>query len=129
MSAHAFPDVDPAPNVRFNNRELSWLEFDARVLALAQDVTRPLLERVKFLAIYSQNLDEFFQVRVSGLEEQVEAGVTATTPDGRTPAEQLESIRERVDDMQGRADELFTEDLLPAPGQGTDPARPMARPG
>ena len=115
MSVHAFPDPElvPAPGARFNNRELSWLEFDARVLALAQDVARPLLERVKFLAIYSQNLDEFFQVRVSGLEEQVEAGVVATTPDGMTPDEQLEAIRERIDDMQSRASGLFTEDLLP----------------
>jgi polyphosphate kinase len=114
MTAHVFPDLDPEPNARFNNRELSWLEFDARVLAFAQDVTHPLLERVKFLAIYAQNLDEFFQVRVSGLEEQVEAGVTAATPDGMTPAEQLEAVRERVVEMQVRASELFNDDLLPA---------------
>ena len=114
MTVQAFPEPDPAPSVRFNNRELSWLEFDARVLALAHDDTRPLLERVKFLAIYSQNLDEFFQVRVSGLEEQVEARVTAATPDGMTPDEQLEAIRERVDGMQARAGELFAEELLPA---------------
>ncbi len=114
MTVQAFPETAPAPSVRFNNRELSWLEFDARVLALAHDDTRPLLERVKFLAIYSQNLDEFFQVRVSGLEEQVEAGVTVATPDGMTPDEQLESIRQRVDEMQARAGELFADELLPA---------------
>jgi polyphosphate kinase len=99
---------------RFLNRELSWLDFDSRVLALAEDPARPLLERVKFVAIYSQNLDEFFQIRVSGLEEQVEAGVAATTPDGMTPHEQLTAIRERVVALQERADSLVLGDLLPA---------------
>ena len=63
------------PGSRYLNRELSWLDFNARVLALAEDAALPLLERVKFLAIFTQNLDEFFQVRVSGLHEQVDAGV------------------------------------------------------
>jgi polyphosphate kinase len=99
---------------RFLNRELSWLEFDSRVLALAEDPARPLLERVKFVAIYSQNLDEFFQIRVSGLEEQVEAGVAATTPDGMNPHEQLVAIRERVVALQERADSLVLGELLPA---------------
>ncbi len=99
---------------RFINRELSWLEFEARVLALAEDHGRPLLERVKFAAIYSQNLDEFFQIRVSGLEEQVEAGVAATTPDGMTPHEQLAAIRDRVQSLQARADSLVVDDLLPS---------------
>ncbi len=114
MSAEAFPQPVGATSSRFINRELSWLDFDDRVLALAEDVSRPLLERVKFVAIYTQNLDEFFQVRVSGLEEQVEAGVTATTPDGMGPSEQLEAIRERVSELQARADELVVGDLLPA---------------
>ncbi|MEL7209347.1 MAG: RNA degradosome polyphosphate kinase, partial [Actinomycetota bacterium] len=70
---------------RFLNRELSWLEFNARVLALAEDDRQPLLERAKFVAIASQNLDEFFQVRVAGLKDQVAAGITSPTPDGRTP--------------------------------------------
>ncbi len=70
---------------RYLNRELSWLDFNARVLALAADPHVPLLERAKFLAIFSQNLDEFFQVRVAGLKDQVAAGVTATTP-GRAHA-------------------------------------------
>ena len=69
---------------RFINRELSWLDFDARVLALAADPRQPLLERAKFLAIFSQNLDEFFQVRVAGLKDQVAAGLGKTTPDGRS---------------------------------------------
>ena len=89
MNAETFPEAMPATSARFLNRELCWLEFNARVLALAEDPARPLLERVKFLAIYAQNLDEFFQIRVSGLEEQVEAGVAAVTPDGMTPPEQL----------------------------------------
>jgi polyphosphate kinase len=99
---------------RFLNRELSWLEFDSRVLAFAEDPARSLLERVKFVAIFAQNLDEFFQIRVSGLEEQVDAGVVATTPDGMTPHEQLMAIRERVVALQERADALVLGELLPA---------------
>jgi len=103
-----------ATTPRFINRELSWLEFESRVLALAEDPARPLLERVKFVAIYTQNLDEFFQIRVSGLEEQVEAGVAAKTPDGMDPSAQLVAIRERVADLQQRAESLVLGDLLPA---------------
>ena len=78
------------------NRELSWLEFNARVLHEARDERNPLLERVKFLAIFAGNLDEFFQVRVAGLRQQVEAGKVARSPDGRTADEQLAAARERV---------------------------------
>jgi polyphosphate kinase len=99
---------------RFLNRELSWLEFDARILALAEDAEVPLLERVKFLAIFAINLDEFFQVRVAGLQEQVEAGVGKRAPDGRTPAEQLAEIREHTQDLCARASRVFDEELLPA---------------
>src|SRR5262245_35345708 len=78
------------------NRELSWLEFNARVLHEARDARNPLLERVKFLTIFAANLDEFFQVRVAGLRQQVQAGKVAMSPDGRSADEQLAAIRERV---------------------------------
>jgi polyphosphate kinase len=90
------------------------LEFNARVLALAEDAALPLLERLKFVAIFSRNLDEFFQVRVSGLQEQVEAGVSKRSPDGRTPAEQLGGIRERAQELSNKAAELFAGELVPA---------------
>ena len=77
---------DPA---RYINRELSWLDFNGRVLALAEDGSNPLLERAKFLAIFASNLDEFYQVRVAGLKDQVAAGVGKSGPDGLSPVEQL----------------------------------------
>ncbi len=89
------PDTQP-PHTLFLNRELSWLAFDARVLNEASDPRVPLLERVKFLAIFSSNLDEFFMVRVAGLRRQVESGVHHVTPDGLTAVEQLAAIRQRV---------------------------------
>ena len=98
---------------RFLNRELSWLDFDARVLALAVNPDVPLLERAKFVAIFSQNLDEFFQVRVAGLKDQVAAGVPKRTVDGRTAAEQLHEIRERVDALLGHAYSVFFDRLVP----------------
>jgi len=99
---------------RFINRELSWLEFDARVLELAQDASLPLLERIKFLAIFASNMDEFFQIRVAGLQEQVEARVIKTSPDGLTPAEQLDGIRLRAQELMAAAASLFTMELVPA---------------
>jgi polyphosphate kinase len=78
------------------NRELSWLEFNARVLFEARDERNPLLERVKFLAIFAGNLDEFFQVRIAGLRQQAQVGSAAHSPDGRTPQEQLDAARDRV---------------------------------
>ncbi len=98
---------------RFLNRELSWLDFNARVIALAEDPAVPLLERVKFLAIFSQNLDEFFQVRVAGLKDQVAAGLTSRTPDGRTPAQQLLEVRDRVVGLVERQERIFHEQAVP----------------
>ena len=96
------------------NRELSWLAFNSRVLTLAEDPDRPLLERVKFLAISSKNLDEFFQVRVAGLKAQLEAGVGAVTPDGLTPGEQLKAIRVETQCCYDRQYEIFAKQLAPA---------------
>jgi polyphosphate kinase len=98
---------------RFLNRELAWLDFDERVLALACDERLPLLERVKFCAIFSQNLDEFFQVRVAGLQDQVAAGIATTTPDGRTPAQQVLEITDRVSELTHRAEQVFLDHLVP----------------
>jgi polyphosphate kinase len=94
---------------RFLNRYLSWLDFDARVLALAEDPELPLLERVKFLSIYGTNLDEFFQIRMADLDEQHDAGVATPSPDGLTPSEQLRRARARTSELVSRADGLFTE--------------------
>ncbi len=96
------------------NRELSWLAFNARVLELAEDPDRPLLERAKFLAIFSSNLDEFVQVRVSGLQEQVVAGVRSTSPDGLRPAAQLDLVRDQIRVLVGRQAEVFTREIGPA---------------
>ncbi len=99
---------------RYLNRELSWLEFNERVLALAENEQVPLLERAKFIAIFSQNLDEFFQVRVAGLKEQVSAGIGATSPDGRTPGQQLVEVRDRVEQLVVRQQRLFLDEVVPA---------------
>jgi polyphosphate kinase len=101
-------------NPSFLNRELSWLEFNARVLHEAEDPRTPLLERVKFLAIYGSNLDEFFMVRVAGLRRQLSAGVLQTPSDGLTPAEQLDLIDARVRELNARARTLLVDTLLPA---------------
>ena len=99
--------TDPDERSPYLNRELSWLEFNARVLALAEDPATPLLERLKFLAIFSQNLDEFFQVRVAGLKDRVAAGVTRRSPDGMSASEQLEAINRRSAELVAHADEIF----------------------
>lgn len=102
-----------APQYYFN-RELSWLEFNRRVLHEAFDERTPLLERLKFLSIFSSNLDEFFMVRVAGLKQQVEVGVDRLTPDGRTPERQLADISKTLRPIVARQHELFDKTLRSA---------------
>jgi polyphosphate kinase len=96
---------------RFANRELSRLDFGARLLDLAEDASLPLLERVKFMAIFSELLDEFFQVRVANLEDQVVGGITTRSADGLRPREQLLAIRQRTTELVRRQDQIFLEQL------------------
>ncbi|MFM7423529.1 MAG: polyphosphate kinase 1 [Elainella sp.] len=96
------------------NRELSWLEFNRRVLASALDPRTPLLERLKFAAIFSSNLDEFFMVRVAALRDQVEANVSRLTPDGRTPQEQIDAIGQVLRPMVTEIHQHFEQVLRPA---------------
>jgi polyphosphate kinase len=103
----------PARPSRYLNRELSWLAFNARVLHEAEDVRTPLLERVKFLAIFASNLDEFYMVRVAGLRRQRSAGVQHPDAEGRSPAEQLAAIDEAVRRMLARARRTLHEELIP----------------
>ncbi|MBW3602144.1 MAG: polyphosphate kinase 1 [Actinobacteria bacterium] len=98
---------------RYLNRELSEVAFIARVLELAGDDEQPLLERAKFLAICSDNTDEFFQVRVAGLQQLRRAGVSGTSADGMTPSEQLAAVREAVEDLVTRQTRVFGEHLVP----------------
>jgi polyphosphate kinase len=102
-----------AAESRFLNRELSLLDYNARVLACAEDESRPVLERARFLAIVGRNLDEFFQIRVSGLREQMIAGVDVTSPDGMTPREQLDAIQARVQELVTRQLHVFEKRVRP----------------
>src|SRR5438046_7972192 len=86
----------------YANRELSWMDFNDRVLQLAEDDTMPLLERAKFLSIWASNLDEFFMVRVAGLHDQVEAGIDARGPDGLSPSETIDHVAHRVASQYAR---------------------------
>ena len=96
------------------NRELSWLDFNERVLQLAEDENIPLMERVKFCAIYTTNLDEYYMVRVAGLHDQIDAGVDTPGHDGRTPSETIAAIRERVLALGGRLSGCFESHLREA---------------
>src|SRR5215217_955990 len=95
----------------FENREVSWLQFNERVLELAEDERVPLLERIKFLAIYANNLDEFFMVRVAGLHDQVDAGIDARGPDGLSARETIERIRDMAGELGGRHSRAWEEEV------------------
>jgi polyphosphate kinase len=102
------------PDDRYLNRELSWLDFNARVLALAEDQSQPLLERAKFLAIFASNLDEFYMVRVAGLKRRNETGLSVRSADGLTPREQLGYISKRNQELVERHAAAFEEQVRPA---------------
>jgi polyphosphate kinase len=112
--------VEQAPEVNLEdpelyfNRELSWLEFNQRVIELAEDREVSLLERLKFVAIAANNLDEFFMVRVAGLHDQVDAGIETPLQDGRTPNQTLEAIRAKVGEHMDRESRVLQSEILPA---------------
>ncbi|MEV0002045.1 RNA degradosome polyphosphate kinase [Micromonospora sp. NPDC050980] len=107
------PATEPLPEDRFLNRELSWLDFNARVLALAEDPRTPLLERAKFLAIFAGNLDEFYMVRVAGLKRRLSAGLPVRGGDRLPLRTQLELITEKAADLVARHAACFVDDVLP----------------
>src|SRR6186713_1343535 len=116
----AMPEIAETPQAsrfsapeNFINRELSWLEFNRRVLEEAQDATQPLIERVKFLSIFSSNLDEFFEIRVAGIKQQIESGLTETGPDDMLPAEVFDRIQKTVRELVGTQYALWNNELLP----------------
>jgi polyphosphate kinase len=115
----ATPDTDSVltdglPDDRYINRELSWLDFNARVLALAEDESQPLLERAKFLAIFASNLDEFYMVRVAGLKRRRETGLSVRSADGLTPREQLAYIAKRNQELVEQHSSAFEQRVRPA---------------
>ncbi|MFD4366494.1 RNA degradosome polyphosphate kinase [Rhodococcus sp. NPDC058521] len=110
--ASALPDG--LASDRYLNRELSWLDFNSRVLALAEDTSLPLLERAKFLAIFSSNLDEFFMVRVAGLKRRDETGLSVRSADGLSPREQLALINTRTQEIASKHARVFMDSVRPA---------------
>ncbi|MBA8926028.1 polyphosphate kinase [Kutzneria viridogrisea] len=120
---HRSPSAPPAvtapiaetdlPDDRYFNRELSWLDFNARVLALAEDSSQPLLERAKFLAIFASNLDEFYMVRVAGLKRREETGLSVRSADGLTPTEQLSRLAARSQELVGQHAKAFLNEIRP----------------
>src|SRR3954447_14781248 len=109
----AEPDVALDSTELYFTRELSWLDFNERVLELAEGDQLPLLERVKFLSIYETNLDEFFMVRVAGHHDQVDAGIEGRGPDGLTAGETIDRVAERVRELDRRHMECFEKSVRP----------------
>jgi polyphosphate kinase len=125
QTIRAVPPPEPQPEAQptasdlddprlYNNRELSWIEFNARVLELAEQDDLPLLERLKFLAIFTSNLDEFFTIRVAGLHDQVDAGLSDPGPDGRTPSQVIDELRERILGLYERQTRCSQREVRPA---------------
>src|SRR6201985_1861620 len=117
--ATAVPQVVQSIHDRFGypknfiNRELSWLAFNRRVLEEAQDPTQPLIERVKFLTIFSSNLDEFFEIRVAGIKQQIESETSDVGPDGLSPTEVFDRIQKTVREVVGTQYAFWKNELLP----------------
>src|SRR6476469_2354459 len=111
------PDLPPPdladPRLYFN-RELSWVEFNARVVELAEQTDTPLMERVKFAAIYTSNLDEFFAIRVARLHDHVDSGLSDLGADGRTPSQGIDGLRERILELDRRVCRCVETELRPA---------------
>src|SRR5579875_1990778 len=109
-AAEHVPDL---PDDRYSNRELSWLAFNERVLALAEDKAQPLLERLKFLAIFASNLDEFYMVRVAGLKRRADMGLQVQSADGKSPRKVLAALAERTEVLIERHARCFGDDITP----------------
>ncbi len=114
IDGHDLPPAPDLPDDRFSSRELSWLEFNARVLAQAEDRRLPLLERMKFLAIFASNLDEFYMVRVAGLKRRRDMGLGIRSSDGRTARETLIQVSLRTQELVARHSALWQDDIEPA---------------
>src|SRR3954451_7372430 len=105
--------VDDLPDDRFANRELSWLAFNERVLELAEDPDQPLLERLKFLAIFASNLDEFYMVRIAGLKRRADMGLQVRSADGLSPREVLTALSARTRELVERHARCYSEVVAP----------------
>ena len=118
---------EPLPNDRFFDRELSWLKFNKRVLELAQDEDLPVIERASFAAIFANNLDEFFMVRVAGLKRRIDTGIAVTAASGLSPRQQLRAISEQAHRLQDEHAHYIIDHILPRPGEGTDRAAELGQ--